>query len=281
MLLAGATNNLNDLLNQKVNDWINEIPKRKKVKLTKLQKAQQRLSNLAIELDAKVTWYAKRIDIAHVIAELGGINPIYRGRPSAFAMKLLEGVPAPVGGKLFRLQLCGLMYYTPPIYGKRRSENRTSMAGLALLKHWAGCREDFARYHAAFVTEKATREITSQCIDLYLGIVPNAFTGSNEANKAFQKRTVYRRDFMPTEMVNVPNSSMMPMRPTAHSHTLTDAMQANHQHAPINQSAMQSAYNSYLNNIQNMNSQQLRNMQNALGNVLKSPPLTTKDWYGF
>jgi len=57
-----------------------------------------------------------------------------------------------------------------------------------LLDHWAAKSEPFAKFHAAYVTEKAVQEITVDCVDFYLGIVPYRFTAILAANKAYKDR---------------------------------------------------------------------------------------------
>src|SRR5215471_7003397 len=60
---------------------LGEPTPRKKLKLTKLQKARREVAEQAVELDSKVSWYCRRIDIGVVIDKLGDFNPLRKGRP--------------------------------------------------------------------------------------------------------------------------------------------------------------------------------------------------------
>lgn len=137
---------------------------------------------------ADARWFYEPVAIDEVIEKLGWWTPIHGGRPTEYAQKLLEGIPSPVSGRGMNWKSAGLMYFTPPIVGRSKSRNRTSMPGLALLKHWAATKPKFRPFFEAYYSKDAETRITLDCIDLALGILPKSFRETLVRNEAEERR---------------------------------------------------------------------------------------------
>lgn len=161
----------------------NPYATKKYFKLSKFEEAKKNLRSKA-SLGARqgIDWYYEHQTCEDVIAALGWWNPTFGGRPKRFAQILLDGIPSPVAGKGMHWKGIGLMYFTPPVVGRSRSKNRTSVAGLALLKHWASQYPGFRKFFDAYYDPKCETEITLDCIDLALGSFPSRFKQIVDSN---------------------------------------------------------------------------------------------------
>jgi hypothetical protein len=155
---------------------------KKKLKLSKFEEAKKKLRRPSKPLQG-IDWYFEHVSCEDVIQTLGWWNPTHGGRPKMFVQKLLDGIPSACPGKGMHWKGLGLMYFTPPVVGRSRSKNRTSVAGLALLKHWAENFPGFKRFFDAYYDPKCETEITLDCIDLALGVFPTRFQKVTDANK--------------------------------------------------------------------------------------------------
>jgi hypothetical protein len=164
-------------------EWPIDAPPKKNRPLTKFQQCRRDLSAHLGLPRVGVDWYFENVGIEQVIEKLGWWNPLWSGRPRPFAQKLLDGIPSPCPGSGQVWKMAGLMYFTPPVVGRLKSRNRTSVAGLALLKHWADRSEAFAKFLAPYYSAQAEAQITLDCIDLALGTLPTRFRREQEANR--------------------------------------------------------------------------------------------------
>jgi hypothetical protein len=140
-----------------------------------------------------VEWYYTPLPADTVIAALGWWNPLREGRPRMLGKALLDGLPSPTPGKMNSWKTTGLMYFTPPIVGRRSSRNRTSPSGLALLRHWTKTFPAFQKHFDAYWSENAEKEITLDCIDLSLGTIPTRFRKQNEANDRLRAKLLQEK----------------------------------------------------------------------------------------
>ena len=157
------------------------LGKKKRFKLSKFEEVKRKLRRKS-EPQQGIDWYYEHHTCEEVIEVLGWWNPIYGGRPKKFVQMLLDGIPSPVAGKGMHWKGLGLMYFTPPVVGRSRSKNRTSVAGLALLKHWASQYPGFKKFLDAYHDPKMETQITLDCIDLALGTFPARFKKITDDN---------------------------------------------------------------------------------------------------
>ena len=159
----------------------------RKIKFSKFETALNDLramTSSVVGTPDSIRYYYTHVPFEVLEEKLGGFNPMRNGKPTGTAMKLLSGVPAPLGGKGYELKQAGLMYFTPHIAGVRKSRNRTTANGIKLLDLWAKHHRAFEPFCAAFMPMKARREILTDCVDFSLEIMPPAFAKAIEANKA-------------------------------------------------------------------------------------------------
>ena len=159
----------------------------KKLKRSKFETARRSLVHDYDKPRLGIDWYYQPIEIGDVIAKLGWWNPLHGGRPKMFVQKLLDGIPSPCPGKGFDWKGVGLMYFTPCVVGRARSKNRTSVAGLALLKHWSACHPKFRPFFDAYYSSEAEVRITLDCVDFALNVMPSRFKAVIENNKEMLK----------------------------------------------------------------------------------------------
>lgn len=128
------------------------------------------------------------------IQHLGDYNPIYGGTPKKLAMALLMSAanPSRFGGA-YALHSVGLVYPYPSLVGVRRMRHRTSVAGLALLDHWAEKFPKFKPFVDAYVTSKDRKKITAECYDLAMGVRPLSFIAADAKNEVYAKRAEEKR----------------------------------------------------------------------------------------
>ena len=153
------------------------IPRR----LTRLQKALKEVRLLASRLEYKVplteeNYIMYSIQSEDLIEMLGDLRPIHSGRPTSWAMTLLQAVPAPVTrdnvpmpSLLYMGYAAGMFYTFPSIIGKRKRRSRLSAPALRLLDHYAEKWPSFRPFHAAFVTKKSRQEIDVATYDALSG----------------------------------------------------------------------------------------------------------------
>lgn len=156
-----------------------------KHKLSRFEQAKRDLSNgreHEIGDRMKAAYYYTSVPVEMVIDKLGWWNPVACGRPKEFAFKLLLGLPSPASFRSFKWKMCGLTYFLPPVVGRAKSKSRTTVAGIALLKHWSKEFPKFRKFFDAFYNPNAEREITLDCIDFTLGHIPGHFQRTIEAN---------------------------------------------------------------------------------------------------
>lgn len=117
-----------------------------------------------------------------VIDILGDYNPLYGGRPKKLAMSLLNGVGVMKMWNNYMLHVCGLVYAVPLLVGVRGPRCRTSFAGLSLLEHWCQKFPKFKPFYDAYVRPKYRKQISSDCMDLIMGIRPKSFVDMDTLN---------------------------------------------------------------------------------------------------
>ena len=135
-----------------------------------------------------VNRYYRSVPCETVVEAFGWLNPVLNGRPKDFAQMLLNGLPSPCSGKGYRWMELGLVYFTPPIIGHRRSWNRTTAAGLALLKHWNEKFPKFRPFFQAYYDAKTEDQIMLDCVDFTLGRMPYWFEAVLAKNKEIEKK---------------------------------------------------------------------------------------------
>jgi hypothetical protein len=154
---------------------------------SRLERAKWDIKKLPWD-ETGVSAYYRSVPCDMALDKFGWLNPVMNGRPKDFAQMLLNGLPSPCPGKGYCWKELGLMYFTPPVVGRRRSWNRTSAAGLALLKHWNENFPKFRPFFAAYYDPKTENQILLDCVDFTLGRLPSWFEPILEKNKLHEEQ---------------------------------------------------------------------------------------------
>lgn len=120
------------------------------------------------------------------IEAFGDINPVHCGRPKKIPMLMLNAIAYPANSQLiegFNYVASGLFMKMPCVAGRRKTQVRTTVTGLALLRHWSEKFPNFKRFHDAYHDRKKVDEIKADCALMILGHVPGRITKRLEAHE--------------------------------------------------------------------------------------------------
>jgi len=129
----------------------------------------------------------RRVSPTDVIAALGNINPVYRGKPKKLPMKLLQ-CAAFATVEAQSLTWTGLTYRDHFVIGKYKGKGKLTAPGLRLLEYWADKYPAFKPFFEAYVPKKARKEILADSFDLEMGKLPKRVLDLIEKNDVIQKK---------------------------------------------------------------------------------------------
>lgn len=127
----------------------------------------------------------ENIATERLIEHFGSVGPLHSRRPRKEVMDLLmAGAGEYSFPRMWAFKYYGLVYITGCIVGRKATRCRLTIAGLALLDHWAAKNKKFAPFVKAFVSTKARKEIATDCCAFVLGAEPPSL----EHNRVIHER---------------------------------------------------------------------------------------------
>lgn len=168
-------------------------------RLSKFADAMFKARTLSGSVAAEVEPYYRRADIGSIIPSLGALNPVRNGKPQVWVNIFLNaGTPMNPRSKTASMWthaafFAGLFYRIPPVPMRNRTKYRLTIAGLALLDHWAVKFPKFKPFVDAYISMKDRKAIASDCFVFTCGTIPKRVKDMIDLAEVYQPKAEEKR----------------------------------------------------------------------------------------